>query len=162
MIHLVFVFYSIRVEKYLQLSLYKWLKQGKVIAADCSLYEYVALFSLPTDLHAPFLRYRFFSSFWVFSWKEGRWFASPGCPQTYGSCLYPLVQSSRGPGPSGRWSVTFSFLCSRERKWYWSHRILNIHSIHGKNMHMSFEVPLISSFYNKDILNKVNFAFKVK
>lgn len=75
-----------------------------------------------TDLHAPSLKSQFFSSSWGFSWKVGRWFASPGCPQTYGSYLLPRVQSSHGPGPSERWSGTFSFLCSKDGKQCWSHR----------------------------------------
>lgn len=81
-----------------------------------------ALYSRVTDLHVLSLKYQFSSSSWGFSWKEERWSASQGCPQTYGSYLFPLVQSSHGPRPSERWSGTFSFLCSKDRKQSWSQR----------------------------------------
>lgn len=99
---------------------YRLKTRGDVSDAKCCLSEGIlfatALFFSQTDLHAPSLKRRSFSSSLGFSWKVGRWSATPGCPQTCGSYLFPLVQSSRGPGPSGRWSETISFLCSRDRK----------------------------------------------
>lgn len=99
---------------------YRLKTRGDVSDAKCCLCGGIlfatAMFSSQTDLHAPSLKRRSFSSSLGFSWKVGRWSASPGCPQTCGSYPFPLVQSSRGPGPSGRWSETISFLCSRDRK----------------------------------------------
>lgn len=109
-------FHSLQLQK----KKYRLKTRGEVSDANCCLCGGVlfaaALFFSQTDLHAPSLKRRSFSSSLGFSWKAGRWSASPGCPQTCGSYPFPLVQSSRGPGPSGRWSETISFLCSRDRK----------------------------------------------
>lgn len=68
-----------------------------------------------TYLRVLFQLFQFSLSFWVISWREGRWFSAQGCPQTCDSCLCPLVQSWRGPAPSGHCCGKSSSLCEKRQ-----------------------------------------------